>query len=700
MPDQEKGRQPHIAHHAQSERGQMMINSANHLRYLASTILMSLIVSLIAVTGADASTIIGSRYQAEGMQESSRYIKVSDEAGDDGKHLRWEYNAPVTARASQALNLESAATEIQIRMKSAGAPLSVNVYLDGTSDAQRIATQIPASTWTNYTVSANIPAGSHTLFFSAATKLYSSQRLYIDYFELYAEDAPPPPPPDADGDGVEDGLDNCPNVANADQADLDSDGIGISCDADRDGDGRPNDTDYAPDDPNVQDPPPPPPSEADADGDGVADSGDNCPDNSNAGQADLDADGAGDACDADIDGDGRPNDSDYDPRDSSVQDPPSTGAVNAVSGLGEVPASPPECDIVGAPGESVSASGNGTLSDPYTGHNAPQAVKDALDPGEVGCLRGGTYDLNGPDNLGANAPGEGELRFNPTEAGTAQNRVTFMSYPGETATIVGNVWLRDGADFITFRDLRVDGTGGRTAADLTNQSRPHPLAAVRVWGDNDEIINNEVFSRNTDLAVTSITDVPDAPVCLNGGGIGAPAQYDLYQGNLVHNCGALADPSQVGGEGTWTGKADEHAMYANNLDDSRVTQNLMYMAAEQAVNIYPDPDRTTWDNNVFVDNGRGLSISDTPDNNVVRNNVIAFPRLSSGTVYTSSDGGGRGTMVHDNCVWNGSGSGIFPSVVFTAINDIARDALFEDRAAHDYTVIDPQCAGVIEVAQH
>jgi len=43
--------------------------------------------------------------------------------------------------------------------------------------------------------------------------------------------------PDADGDGIEDELDNCPNDANADQANYDGDLEGDVCDADDDNDG-------------------------------------------------------------------------------------------------------------------------------------------------------------------------------------------------------------------------------------------------------------------------------------------------------------------------------------------------------------------------------------------------------------------------------------------------------------------------------
>jgi len=85
---------------------------------------------------------------------------------------------------------------------------------------------------------------------------------------------------DSDGDGILDGLDNCPTVFNPDQLDADADDIGDACDSctDTDGDGFGNpgyaantcDEDNCPDIPN--------PDQTDTDGDGAGDLCDICPD--------------------------------------------------------------------------------------------------------------------------------------------------------------------------------------------------------------------------------------------------------------------------------------------------------------------------------------------------------------------------------------------------------------------------------------
>lgn len=125
-----------------------------------------------------------------------------------------------------------------------------------------------------------------------------------------------PAPPDDDGDGAANASDNCPAIANADQADTDGDGLGDACDIcpaaanadqkDSDGDGVGDACDNCPMTAN--------PGQEDADGDGLGDVCDNCAQAANADQADGDGDGVGDACDncgpvanpdqSDLDGDG------------------------------------------------------------------------------------------------------------------------------------------------------------------------------------------------------------------------------------------------------------------------------------------------------------------------------------------------------------------------------------------------------------
>lgn len=120
---------------------------------------------------------------------------------------------------------------------------------------------------------------------------------------------------DRDGDGIVDSEDNCPDVFNPDQADMDGDGVGDACDPDIDGDGIPNEEDncpyvYNPDQTDTSGDGVGDACSDDRDGDGIPDNEDNCPDVPNPDQKDTDGDGVGDACDPDIDGDGILNEDD------------------------------------------------------------------------------------------------------------------------------------------------------------------------------------------------------------------------------------------------------------------------------------------------------------------------------------------------------------------------------------------------------
>lgn len=192
---------------------------------------------------------------------------------------------------------------------------------------------------------------------------------------------------DADHDGIADATDNCPFVANPDQADLDGDGQGNACDSDDDGDGLPDTSDNCPLAAN--------PLQEDRDGDGLGDvcdpdldgdtvnnPADNCPWVANPDQADLDGDGQGNACDPDDDGDGVDDGQDNCPAaanaDQADLDGDGLGDVCDPDGDGDgVPDGQDNCGRVANP-EQTDTDGDG-IGDACDSDDDGDGVPDGVD---------------------------------------------------------------------------------------------------------------------------------------------------------------------------------------------------------------------------------------------------------------------------------------------------------------------------------
>lgn len=76
----------------------------------------------------------------------------------------------------------------------------------------------------------SLPVGTHSLRVRSFDDYDNPDATPATFTWAVAAPPPPAPPePDTDGDGVPDARDNCPAVANADQADGDGDGVGNAC---------------------------------------------------------------------------------------------------------------------------------------------------------------------------------------------------------------------------------------------------------------------------------------------------------------------------------------------------------------------------------------------------------------------------------------------------------------------------------------
>ena len=308
-------------------------------------------------------------------------------------------------------------------------------------------------------------------------------------------------------------------------------------------------------------------------------------------------------------------------------------------------ASPVSCALFASP--SGSDSHLGTISSPF---RTPQKLVNSLQPGQTGCLMGGTYSLAGGTS-------GSQLKFN--HGGSSGAPVTLESYPGQMATLTGApVYVPYGSNYVDITDLSID-------TYAVNQ------VGVQIMGAYDQVTSDNITNQNTRYSCVIL-----------GSNTGyGQAAYPLVANNVIHQCGYYpSDPFE------------DHGIYDDSSVGAVITNNIFWgMPYGWGVQLYSNAQGTQVTHNVIDDNGNGIVFGgDTgwaSSNNTVAENIIS----NSSNEYNIQSwwGGavGTGNLAENNCVYNGKRGNIqSPATGFTASNNLTANPEYTNPGSHVYTL--------------
>jgi hypothetical protein len=294
---------------------------------------------------------------------------------------------------------------------------------------------------------------------------------------------------------------------------------------------------------------------------------------------------------------------------------------------------------------------SGSLEAPF---RTAQRLVSSLQPGETGCLRQGTYTPTGT------------YVFTMPRGGTPSAPITVTSYPGERATIQGITQIPAGANYVTLSDMNFEGSAG--------------MQTVKIYSTGVHVENNDITNNWSSGSCMML-----------GSNSAGQALQPVISGNVFHGCGSLADGNK------------DHGIYAANVMEGRIVNNLFFDTAAYAIQLYPNAQRTTFAHNVI--NGSAPSVRGglvfggdeytASSENVVEQNVIAFA-----TTYdiTTSWGGatGSGNVARNNCLYGGGQGNLANGGGMVAANNLNADPRFVDSSADDFRLeSDSACLDVV-----
>ncbi len=292
------------------------------------------------------------------------------------------------------------------------------------------------------------------------------------------------------------------------------------------------------------------------------------------------------------------------------------------------------CTEIAAPNGSDQA--EGTEEEPF---RSLERLVEALDPGDVGCLRAGTY---GGDSVYFEAPGA-ELR----------------SYPGEVATITAFMEVTPEAAGAHIHHLRFD------ASQHDND------VGIKLQADRTQFTDNELTKGGNGICLLAGTYHPAAGI--------------VIERNRIYDCGPASSKFM-------------HQIYLQSTRGAIVRWNILTgNAGGWGVHLYSNADNTLIAHNIIDGNHGGVIFAgadgDTSDGNVVRNNAITFSQQRWNIEGSwSGEPAGTANRAQHNCVYSAgedAPAGIADEEGFSAsLNFVSAGSPYVARGTGDYR-LDP-----------
>jgi parallel beta-helix repeat protein len=287
---------------------------------------------------------------------------------------------------------------------------------------------------------------------------------------------------------------------------------------------------------------------------------------------------------------------------------------------------------------------------------------NSLDPGDVGCLHGGTYH----ENVYMDQGGTGE-----------DARIVVRSYPGERATLEGRFTVTDDANYVTVEQLDLD---GHDAPACDPGATCDTLPSPSISGDHVVFQDNEVTNHHVAICITL--------------GFGSERAEDaVIQRNRIHDCGRMNPVSN-----------HDHGIYVAYADRTKILSNVVYDNADRGIQLYPDAQHTLMRGNIIDGNGEGVIFSgaggETSDDNVLENNVITNSKIRHDVETWYPDGPGRGNVVRNNCVFGGEQGEIADQPGYDVFANLKVDPQYVDRKGKNFQLrASSPCAAVLDGAK-